>query len=418
MKKLTLALVGLCSTLLYSPLFADTVYPNDLILSSTSDGTIPLFDCDAETLPFLIDEGLVPDPSAAIGVVPNGEPIQLIKPTFVQTSVDPDDPNKLFSEFTCQSGGFGNMCIGLDCVNEEVFEHPLKIKENNLRITLLDSDVASLAGETYKFGENWNLEANSTSNGGEHYFGIQVKSSFNDSILSNGVEIAYDCESIEDTPFLSTIPQDQLPNNGIVPIGQPFQEVELIDIQNIDGQVYYIYSCVEPEPRPSVLPSLVMANNVTEVFDDGDGNTSTSTLLGNVILSTQSRGYEAGNSGQVFVGTAELKRQLKYIADAIAETDILNLRSLKIPRVAAIQAQIASLNNALDVIEAKVEAIEKIDINGDGCVDRKDFAVLMREINRRPPNMDFDLNGDGILNRDDVRMLESYYSNPNGRPCR
>ena len=56
----------------------------------------------------------------------------------------------------------GSLCAGFDCINGELFgSDTLRLKENNTRIALRDSD-----------GADWQLVANDTNNGGQSHFSI------------------------------------------------------------------------------------------------------------------------------------------------------------------------------------------------------------------------------------------------------
>jgi len=62
----------------------------------------------------------------------------------------------------------GSACIGQDCVNGESFGFDtIRLKENNLRIKFMDTSTSA------SFPTNdWTLEANASSNGGNSYFAI------------------------------------------------------------------------------------------------------------------------------------------------------------------------------------------------------------------------------------------------------
>ena len=430
MKKLINVLAGATGYLFLVPLCSAAVFDQNTIISNASDGSALLFDCDAPTLPFLADQGFTVDPSASIGTVPYGEPIQVITIDFaVGFTTDPNDPNIFYGAFTCETP-VANLCIGQDCVNNEVFgDTSVKLKENNTRITMLDSNVAQNAGQETVLGENWNIEANSTRNGGEHYFGIQVKSLIRDSALSNGVQINYLCDQIEGVGFL--LITFEFPSDGLVPYGQPFKLVKLADPVVIYGPGLFGYECVTPEfveqPEPpqslpfelisTVIPSLVMGRNYDVQVDDFNGGFTTESFVGNVIIGTQARSFEPGATGRVMAGTATLKRQLKFVADAIASTDLVNIRSMKLPRLEMIKAQIADFNATLDKVEGKINVIMRADINGDGCIDRADYSVLSRELRKPVPDIQYDLDGNGVVNRIDLRALITLFSNPRGASC-
>ncbi len=63
----------------------------------------------------------------------------------------------------------GNLCVGEDCVNGEVFnDDTIKMKRNNVRIYFVDTSSTS------SFPTNdWRIEINASVNGGDSYFAIQ-----------------------------------------------------------------------------------------------------------------------------------------------------------------------------------------------------------------------------------------------------
>jgi hypothetical protein len=61
----------------------------------------------------------------------------------------------------------GSACVGLDCVNGEVFGFDtIRLKENNTRIQFDDTSVGSFPTN------NWQIRANSSANGGESFLGF------------------------------------------------------------------------------------------------------------------------------------------------------------------------------------------------------------------------------------------------------
>ena len=57
------------------------------------------------------------------------------------------------------------------------------------------------------------------------------------------------------------------------------------------------------------------------------------------------------------------------------------------------------------------------DLNGDGCVDTSDMAMLLEAIRTRSTDMTYDINGDGKVNSKDRTALIALYTNPGGAPC-
>ena len=58
------------------------------------------------------------------------------------------------------------------------------------------------------------------------------------------------------------------------------------------------------------------------------------------------------------------------------------------------------------------------DLNGDQCVDRADYSVLLGLVRgSEPVSLDYDLNGDGAVNIADIRKLITLFTNPRGAAC-
>lgn len=64
----------------------------------------------------------------------------------------------------------GNLCVGFDCINNQDFGNStIMLRENNTRLRLEDPGIPST------LAPGWNLEANSTINGGPNYFRFELK---------------------------------------------------------------------------------------------------------------------------------------------------------------------------------------------------------------------------------------------------
>ncbi|HKK04382.1 MAG TPA: hypothetical protein VKA50_00865 [Gammaproteobacteria bacterium] len=65
----------------------------------------------------------------------------------------------------------GNTCIGVDCADGESFfsTSELKLKENNLRLRLIDTTATGTPGQT------WSLMANESINGGASFFSFALQ---------------------------------------------------------------------------------------------------------------------------------------------------------------------------------------------------------------------------------------------------
>lgn len=58
------------------------------------------------------------------------------------------------------------------------------------------------------------------------------------------------------------------------------------------------------------------------------------------------------------------------------------------------------------------------DLNGDNCVDRTDYSIIIGEIRSPAPHDPlYDLNQDGIVNISDARYLVTQFTNPRGTAC-
>lgn len=74
---------------------------------------------------------------------------------------------------------------------------------------------------------------------------------------------------------------------------------------------------------------------------------------------------------------------------------------------------IASLSTVVGLLETLVG-----DFNGDDCVDRDDYRILITDVRNGEPNDPaHDLNEDGVVNRADARTLVTLFSNPRGTAC-
>ncbi|NQZ10308.1 MAG: hypothetical protein HRT35_24410, partial [Algicola sp.] len=178
---------------------ADQSIDGNLVVMAVSDGTTLAYNCSAPTLPFFFPGGV--DESAAIGVIPAGEP--LVAVNFTSCQFGGEQPYQC--SFTCEPIAAA-ACVGFDCIKGEALAPgEFKLKENNIRVRLVNSAVSAQAGGASVFGESWNVEVNSTINNGPSYFGFQVKSVNPDTLLSDGTAVAYDCADLGVTkyePFL------------------------------------------------------------------------------------------------------------------------------------------------------------------------------------------------------------------------
>ncbi|MCI0537299.1 MAG: HYR domain-containing protein [Verrucomicrobiales bacterium] len=57
------------------------------------------------------------------------------------------------------------------------------------------------------------------------------------------------------------------------------------------------------------------------------------------------------------------------------------------------------------------------DLDGNGCVNLVDLAILANAVRVRSTDPKYDLNGDGIVNKADMRWLTRHFTNRGGAPC-
>jgi hypothetical protein len=193
----------------------------------------------------------------------------------------------------------GSHCIGTDCVSGEMFEgSTLKLKENNLRIRLLDTTV------TEGNERSWTLVANDSGNGGAEYMRFAWQSNQQDTpVLSDGTATDYQCDNL---PYPGTVV-------GTIPAGEPIET----------------YFC-EPVYTYRSRPALSLGK--------------TGTTLGT--------GSESAHS-DVSVGAAKLTRRLRHLAAAVADTDVLTKHQMEsFDLLKARREQLAQLSAGVDQLEA------------------------------------------------------------------
>lgn len=199
----------------------------------------------------------------------------------------------------------GDLCVGFDCVNDENFDGDiLRLKENNVHIRLIDTSSIT------QDNESWNIGANDSSNGGNAYLNLEVKSLTQDTLaLSDGTAPLWDCSVF---PPIDT--------GEFIPAGEPFLTP---------------YSCEQ----------------VYEFTQTPYAKFSSLNQGGGVTLGVNSQ--QSNDANSVSVGNSELTRMLINVAAGIADTDALtkgNLTSI----VAANQA-----SDELDKLDRKLARIEK-----------------------------------------------------------
>jgi hypothetical protein len=313
---------------------ADQTIDGQLLLSSVSDGTVPAYDCSVPTLPFNFPGGV--DASAAIGVIAAGEP--LVNVSFTSCDFSTEQPFQC--SFTCAPVSAA-ACIGIDCVNGENFDDTqLKLKENNVRIRLTNTQVAAQTGAENVMGESWNIAANDSANGGPSNFDFQVKSVEADTLLSDGGAKAYDCADLAVTKYQPGL----TPVVGFVPLGQPY-----FIPTPIGGSCEFTtgYKCLHTCEANTRLQHTTVSYLSLGTADNG------SVAIGyNPYVKAQTE------QGVVAIGYDQIKRQLRHVGDAVVASDVLNVEGLSFSRLEAIKAQLGQLNSALDALEVRIDEYE------------------------------------------------------------
>lgn len=381
MKKIVLVMVGWGLSQIVT---ADVVKNEDLILSGVSDGTAPAYDCSAGVL---LPINLAPTPEnptyfdiSGLPTIPAGE--ELISVTPKGPVVNDPVTSEPSREYDCNTPT-GAMCIGQDCVNGEEFQQDtLKLKENNLRIRLHNTAF----GNT--FGQSWNLEANSSRNGGAPYFSFQTKSldkNYTRLVQALDGEVPeYDCS------VPGTINQPP-PPIGILNIGDDYIVPTLVDAAtDCDLGTPYPYVCTwtcGPSIDYQVENALVLG-----VADSG------ALVNGAVSLGSGSE-IEAAT---VTVGKAALLRRVVNLADAINDSDLINLNKLNDYSVVADEAlvlaelrqQVEDMHREIDNINAEIDLIIEVDDDGDGYSDQDEMTCGSDPLD--PTSIPVDTDSDGL----------------------
>lgn len=391
MKKLLILIIGWG---LGQTAYADEIYSDDLVLSGLSDGTSPAYDCTAGVL---LPINMAPTPGNDGYFDTSGIATQAIGDEIIEVRAKGpvvNDPvtGRPSREYDCVSP-IGQMCVGVDCSNNENFnEDTLKLKENNLRIRFVNTAF----GNT--FGQSWNIEANSSTNGGPSYFNVQTKSvekNFARVVQDiDGAVPAYDCS----IPGTINTPPDPV---GTLTVGDAYITPVLVDgVNDCDLSTPYPYECIwtcQQETNYQVESAVA--------FGVSDNSAQ---LGGAVSLGSNSR-VEAET---VTIGRADLLRRVVHVADAINDSDLINLQHINDYSVVADQSatladlrqQLADINNEIDSINVAIDLIIEVDDDGDGFtdVDENTCGSDPLDANSIPTDTDSDgLCDNGVDNDDD-----------------
>ncbi len=225
----------------------------------------------------------------------------------------------------------GRYCVGFDCVNDEVFNaETIRVKENNTRIRFHDTTVL---GDV--LGQSWNISANDSTNGGDTYLNVELKSLLADFILlSDGTAPLYDCTDL----FACQLNNPPAcPIVGVIPAGEPVTD-----------------AFCNPLPPTHTVKSMLklITDNIRTVMVVEDG----------VAI-----GYESDTvTGAVSVGRADLTRRIANVAAGIGATDLLITKTLSdyVPFEQQV-AMVDDLNQQLNMIDTELDDIDAIIENAE-----------------------------------------------------
>ena len=217
----------------------------------------------------------------------------------------------------------GSQCVGVDCVNDEIFDNDtLKLKENNLRVRFHDTSAPDV------LGQSWNLSANNSRNGGKSYFSFEMKSLTEDTILlSDGTAPLYDCTQTDPNTMFP-------PVVGTIPEGDPV----IAPVSAVGDGSWNCDTVAAFTEKPAMLLGTTADNNVTLGYDS------------------------RAETDAISIGAVGLLRKLEHVAAGIADTDVLLIQALNsyIPfqdqetQLASLQQQVSDLEMQITEIEDKV----------------------------------------------------------------
>ncbi len=201
----------------------------------------------------------------------------------------------------------GGFCAGSDCLDGEVFnEDTLRLKENNLRIRLIDTTAENV------FGESWVIEANDSIDAGDSYFDFRARR--DDVLLSDGTHV---------------IPAGCPDEGEVIPVGEPQLRAE------------------------------VTTNNQFDCGPDSDSFVESRFKM----MATGNGGVAIGGDsdvidGAISVGKAGFLRQLKHVAQGLAATDVLIKKTLDDYPFGDERQSLADFKAELDAIDMRLTDIE------------------------------------------------------------
>lgn len=229
----------------------------------------------------------------------------------------------------------GAVCVGFDCVNNEIFTSEIKLKENNARINFVDQTALEFdaQAETSEYtvagamSGAWRIDANESNSGGRNAFIIRQQSLVSYPALSNGAAIDYECSPSGATAV------------GLIPAGQQVEtQIWAFDGVDINGTDCNLLSA--------------------EIRLDG------MLLEGNSVFSGAALGREAVPvDGAFSIGSAATLRRLSHIAEALQDTDLI-IKSqfegdtLAGGRLSQLREQLSQIDRQLTGIERELGLVE------------------------------------------------------------
>lgn len=236
----------------------------------------------------------------------------------------------------------GAACVGLDCVENQAFVgDELELKENNLRIRFIDTTVNPVPESEQILGQKWNVEANSSADGGASYFGFQLKQEKTGNVMAEdeGRVPEYDCdgESVDLFDFFF----EALLTGNFIAVGDPIEVPALVQPLQCTG-IFPDWTCIV-----ECVPGTFVSERSVLRAGNGDAGEE---FLGNGIA----LGFESANEPNVVsVGRADLLRRIAHVATGLANTDIATVAGLN-----GVSQQLADFNAELDDIEARIAIVE------------------------------------------------------------
>lgn len=248
----------------------------------------------------------------------------------------------------------GGICVGVDCSSEEVFpvNAQLRLKENNTRIGLLNTD------SVVAFGNNWVVEANDSSNEGPEVFRWKAQSLTQDAIkLSDGRGRSVDC--VPGTVY------DSNPNlpTADTPLGEPILRV----VSDYDfDEMAFVWTC-EVTPWFTEYQALSIGSNAEN---------------------TVTLGYNSQPvAGAVTVGSSLALRTIAHVGTPAAGSDMLPFGLLTMfPEK---KTKIIELRKTIALLQERVATLENADADGDGVRNVDDTFPT-------DPDESADTDGDGV----------------------